>query len=115
MPETVTNKVPTYVTNVVQHEVPKSDLFDVFWGLRPEAPQGCLKDPPGALQGQILSKIAQKSVLEILFPWSYSLQSSAIRAWTFDTQPLLTFCWPILAAPGSSRLLLLYPVWGLAL
>ena len=56
MQKTVTNKVPTYVKKMVQNEVPKSVFFMIFWGLGPEVPQGGPKDPPGALQDQILSK-----------------------------------------------------------
>jgi hypothetical protein len=47
MQNTVTNKVPTYVKNMVQNEVQKSEFFVVFWGLGPKAPQGGPKDFPG--------------------------------------------------------------------
>ena len=35
---------------MTQHEVPKSDFFEVFKGLGPRVPQGGPKDPPRALK-----------------------------------------------------------------
>ena len=46
MTKQVTNKVPNYVENGIKNELRRSDLFDPFEGLVPEAPQGGPKDPP---------------------------------------------------------------------
>ena len=46
MQKIVTNKVPTYVKNLLKNEVPKGGRFVVFWGLGPQALHGGPKDLP---------------------------------------------------------------------
>jgi len=47
MQKIVTNKVPTYVKNLLKNEVPKKGFFVVLGGLGPKVPQRGPKDLPG--------------------------------------------------------------------
>ena len=67
MQKIVTNKVPTYVKNLLKNEVPKKGFFVVLGGLGPKVPQRGPKDPPGHPPRSNFVQNCKKNVFEIYF------------------------------------------------